>query len=87
MPLVTVSRPISPVLVVVPAQPLFGHVRSFRIRAEIGGITIAVSLADSVATGGQCDGLLIVHGHAREGLAHVLGGAAADRDCRPRLPD
>ena len=34
-----------------------------------------MSLADSVATGGQCDGLLIVHGHAREGLAHVLGGA------------
>ncbi len=33
-----------------------------------------MALAESVAAGGQRDGLLVVHGHACEGLAHVTAG-------------
>jgi hypothetical protein len=33
----------------------------------------AVRLAEGVAAGDERDGLLVVHGHAAEGLADVLG--------------
>ena len=64
----------APRLVIVPAQTLLFQVGPLRRGAEVGGVAVAVSLADGVTTGGQGDGLLIVHGHAGKGHAHVMGG-------------
>ena len=58
--------------VVHPAQALLFDVGTFRVRAEVRGIAIAVGLADGVAAGGQGHGLLVVHRHAGEGHAHVV---------------
>jgi hypothetical protein len=82
MPLVTVSRPM-PRLVVDPAQALVLD-PALRARAEQRGVAVAVALADGVAAGGQGDGLLVVHGHAGEGLAHVWA-VFSGSGCRPRL--
>ena len=53
----------------------------------LDGVAGAVRLAEGVAAGGQRDGLLVVHAHAREGLANVARRLQRDRDCRPGLPD
>ena len=47
--------------------------RAFRFRADQRRIAGAVGLAEAVAAGDQRDGLLVVHRHAAEGLADVLG--------------
>ena len=57
-----------------PAQPLRVDIRTFRRRAEIGRVAIAMRLANGVAPSGQGDRFLVVHRHAREGLAHVTRG-------------
>jgi hypothetical protein len=74
MPLVTVSRPMPRRGVVDPAEALLLEFGAFRRGAEVGGAAIAVRLADGVAAGGQGHGFLVVHRHAGEGHAHVVGG-------------
>ncbi len=59
--------------VVVPAQALLLDAGALGGRAEIGRAAVAVRLADGMATSGQRHGFLIVHRHAGEGDAHVLG--------------
>ena len=46
---------------------------AFRLRADQRRIAGAVGLAEGVAAGDQRDGLLVVHRHAEERLADVLG--------------
>ncbi len=56
-----------------PAQTLVLDHRAFRLGPDEGRIAGAVGLAEGVAAGDQGDGLLIVHGHAGEGLADIAG--------------
>ena len=56
---------------VLPAQSLFGDVCTFGFVAHMGGVARAVRLAEGVAAGHQGRGFLVVHGHARKGLADV----------------
>ena len=60
--------------VVHPAQALLCQIGPLGGRTQVGGIAVAVALADRMAASGQGDGLLIVHCHAGEGHAHVVGG-------------
>ena len=57
-----------------PAQALRFQRRAFRIRTLVGFRGGAMGLAEGVAAGDQGDGLLVVHRHAAEGGADVLGG-------------
>ena len=57
-----------------PAQALRFQRRAFRIRALVRFRGGAMGLAEGVAAGDQGDGLLVVHRHAAEGGADVLGG-------------
>ena len=57
-----------------PAEALFGDIGAFGLSADQVGATDAVRLAEGVSAGDQRDSLLVVHRHAREGLADVLGG-------------
>src|SRR5690606_13932767 len=41
-----------------PAETLLGDVGALGLRADLGGVTATVRLAEGVATGGQRDGLL-----------------------------
>ena len=89
MPLVTVSPPM-PRLVQVdasqaPASSIPGAIPD--PGPEQARIAIAVGLADGMTAGGQRDGFLVVHRHAREGLANGLLPSSADLACRRRLPD
>ena len=54
-----------------PAETLEGNVRTLGLGTDQRGIARAVALAEGMAAGGERDGLLIVHRHAGEGLAHV----------------
>ena len=57
-----------------PAKALILDPARFRLCAQQARIAVAMGLADGVATGGQRRGFLIVHRHAGEGDAHLLGG-------------
>ncbi len=54
-----------------PAQPLVFDLAAFRLRPDQRGIARAMGLAERMAAGDQRDRLLVVHRHAREGLADV----------------
>ena len=56
-----------------PAEALVFDVGAFRLDLHQPGVTGTVRLAEGVATGGQRDRLVVVHGHAREGVADVAG--------------
>ncbi|OIQ83142.1 hypothetical protein GALL_350680 [mine drainage metagenome] len=55
-----------------PAQAHLLHRSGFRLGADVGGGACAVAFAEGVAAGGQRQGFVVVHRHAREGLAHHL---------------
>ena len=57
-----------------PAEALLLDVGRLRLAAQKLGVAIAVALADCVTAGGERRGLLVVHRHALEGLAHLRGG-------------
>ena len=56
-----------------PAEPLLLEVGRFGIRPQQARIAIAVAFTDRVAAGGQGDGFLVVHCHALERYAYVMG--------------
>jgi hypothetical protein len=56
-----------------PAEALLRDVRTLGLRADVGVGGGAVGLAEGVAAGDERDGLLVVHGHPREGLSDVAG--------------
>ena len=56
-----------------PAKTHFVHGRAFGLGADQGRVACAVHLAKSVATGDQGHGFIVVHGHAGEGLTHIVG--------------
>ena len=55
-----------------PTKTLLLERGSFRLCPDVGGRASSVGLAECVASCGQCDGLLVVHGHSGEGLPDVL---------------
>src|SRR6476659_4978785 len=57
-----------------PAEALRLERGALGLRADQVGVTGAMGLAEGVATGDECDGLLVVHRHAGEGLADVARG-------------
>jgi len=57
-----------------PAQALILDPGALGLRSQQLGVTVAMRLADRMTAGGQGDGLLVVHRHAREGHAHIMGG-------------
>ena len=61
-------------VVIDPTQPLLFEAGPFRLGAKLFGVAVAVSLADGVATGGQCHRLFVIHRHAGEGDPHILRG-------------
>ena len=61
-------------LFIEPSESLRFHILGFWIRPEVGSTAVAVRFSDSMATGGERDGLFIIHRHTREGEAHVLRG-------------
>ena len=56
-----------------PAEALILERAAFRVRAHQRRIAGAMGLAEGVAAGNQRDGLFVVHRHAEEGFADVLG--------------
>src|SRR5271169_3332684 len=57
---------------VLPAEPLLLDGGAFGLRADIlARIGSAVGLAEGVSAGNERNGLLVVHGHARERLANI----------------
>ena len=54
-----------------PAEPLLRDVRALGLGADQARVARAVAFAEGVAARGERDGLLVVHGHAREGHADV----------------
>ncbi len=56
-----------------PAEALFFEAGGFGLTAHIGWRSGAVSLAEGVAARDQRDGFFVVHGHAPEGLADIVG--------------
>ena len=54
-----------------PAQALRFDRGCFGLGADQLGVSCAVGFAEGMAAGHQCHGLFVVHGHAREGFAHV----------------
>ena len=57
---------------VLPAEALLLDGCAFGLGSDVGaGIVRTVALAEGVAAGDQREGLLVVHGHAAEGLADV----------------
>ena len=61
------------IVLALPAEPLILDRAAFRVRPDQRRIAGAVRLAERVAAGNQRDGLLVVHRHAEEGFADVLG--------------
>ena len=60
---------------VLPAEALLFDARALRLGADVVvRVGRAVRFAKGVPAGDQRDGLLVVHGHAPEGLADVLAG-------------
>src|SRR5581483_6771397 len=60
-------------MLALPAEALILDRAGFGLRAEERGIAGAVRLAEGMAAGDQRDSFLVVHRHAEEGLANVLG--------------
>ena len=60
---------------VLPTEQLLLHWRPLRLGLDGVLRACAVKLAEGVTTGHECDGLLVVHGHAAEGLADVTTGS------------
>jgi len=58
-----------------PAEALIFERTCFGLSANKRRIAGAVGLAEAVAAGDQRDGFLVVHRHAEERLADVLGGS------------
>src|ERR1035437_8003696 len=59
---------------VFPAEPLLLDGGAFGLGADIlARIGCAVGLAEGVSAGDERDGLLVVHRHARERFANILG--------------
>ena len=58
-----------------PAEALLFDGRGFGFRAKVGGGSRAVCFAEGVASCNQCDGFLVVHGHAAERFPNVPGGS------------
>ena len=56
-----------------PAKTHFLNGRAFGLGANQGRVACAVHLAKSVAAGHQGHSFVVVHGHAGEGFAHVVG--------------
>ena len=62
-------------IAVLPAEALLLDAGAFGIGADIlGRVGGAVGLAEGVAAGDQRHRLFVIHRHAREGLANVVGG-------------
>ena len=61
------------VVLALPAEALILEGAAFRLRSDQRWIARAVGLAEGVAAGDQRDGLFVVHRHAEERLADVLG--------------
>ena len=73
---------------VLPAEPLLLDRRALRLRADmLSRIGSAMRLAEGMAAGDQRHRLLVVHRHARKGLADVARRSRADQACRSDLPD
>ena len=70
-----------------PAEALILERAGFRLRSDQRRIAGAVGLAEGVAAGDQRDGLLVVHRHAEERLADVLGRRDRIRIAVRALPD
>ena len=60
--------------VVHPAKALLRDVCAFGGRPKVFGASITVRLTNGVTTGGQCNGLFVVHGHAGKGFANLSRG-------------
>src|SRR6516225_9699021 len=60
-------------MLVLPAEALILKGAALRLWAEQRRIAGTVGLAEAVAAGNQRDSLLVVHRHAKECLADVLG--------------
>ena len=73
-PLVSVSDALAAAVAVGPAQALVLDGAALRLGPDVVGTHCAVALAERVAADDECDGLLVVHRHACERLADVLGG-------------
>src|SRR5277367_3428579 len=56
---------------VLPAEALQLDVSAFRFYAHERRIASPVGLAERVSAGNQCDGLLVIHSHAGEGLSDI----------------
>ncbi|MGY4437811.1 hypothetical protein ACVW04_000593 [Bradyrhizobium sp. LM2.3] len=56
-----------------PAEALILERARFRLRSDQRRIASTMGLAEGMATGDQRDGFLVIHRHAEEGLADVLG--------------
>src|SRR5262249_5000843 len=59
--------------IALPAETLILDGAAFRLGPDERWIARAVRLAEGVPTGNERDGLLVVHRHAKERLADVLG--------------
>ena len=70
-----------------PAKTLLLDAGGFGLRTHMRRIAGAVAFAEGVSAGDECNRLLVVHGHASEGLANVLGRTRVDPGCRSGLPD
>src|SRR5688572_16406843 len=60
-------------MLALPAEALVFERAAFRLRPHKRWIAGAVCLAEAMAPGDQRDGLFVVHGHAEERFADVLG--------------
>ena len=86
MPLVMVSSAFAAAVAALPAEALLFEAGALGLGADVRRVAGAVALAEGVPAGDQRDGLLVVHGHAREGLADVAAGGDRGRGCRSALP-
>ena len=60
---------------VLPAQSLLFDGRALGFGTHQPGVACAVGLAESMSAGNQRHGLFVVHGHSREGFAHIAARA------------
>ena len=58
---------------VLPAETLFFETGGFRLGSDIRCRSGTVGLTERVTTRDECNGLLVIHGHAGEGLADIDG--------------
>ena len=65
---------------VLPAEALVGKVGTVGVCASVLGGSSTVCLSEGVATNDQGSGLLVVHSHAAEGCADVVGSGNGVRD-------